>query len=98
MCLCSILNFSPCSGRNPLAECSTRVGWDIAFEDLEPADLEDRIRAIRIVRVAGEKPILDTLYDYVVHVVCSVGIYKVYQEPVAPSCTGLAVVQEGIIM
>jgi hypothetical protein len=49
------------------------VGWDIAFEDLEPADLEDRIRAIRIVRVAGEKPILDTLYDYVAHVVCSVG-------------------------
>jgi hypothetical protein len=75
--------------------------WNVAFEDLEPADLENGIRAIRIVRVAGEKPILDTIYDYVAHVVCSVGICKVplqmYQEPVTPTCTGLAAQFIGIV-
>jgi hypothetical protein len=56
---------------------SVPLVWNVAFEDLKPADLVCRIRAFRIVRVASEKPILDTLYDYVAHVVCSGGICKV---------------------
>jgi hypothetical protein len=35
--------------------------WKVTFEVLEPADLNDRICAVRVVRFAGQKPVLDTL-------------------------------------
>jgi hypothetical protein len=42
---------------------STRaVFMYLAFEDLEPS-LNDRIGASRIIRVAGEKPVLDIGYS-----------------------------------
>jgi hypothetical protein len=38
--------------------------------NLEPVDSNNRVVAIRIVRAAGEKPGLDTLYNYGEGVVC----------------------------
>jgi hypothetical protein len=46
--------------------------WYVAFEDLEPADLNNRISATRIVRTACQKPVLDTLYNDAAYVGCSV--------------------------
>jgi hypothetical protein len=73
--------------------------WDIAFEDLEPAYLNNRIVAIRIVRVAGEKPVLNTLYIDAAYDGCSVGVFKVpvevNQKPMTSRCTDLAAVQVG---
>jgi hypothetical protein len=53
------------------------------------------ITAVRIIRVASDKPALDTLDDCAAKVGCSFGIFEVpvqvYYEPVAPLCSGLAV-------
>jgi hypothetical protein len=51
------------------------------FEDLEPAHLNDRICDIGVVRVAGQKPGLDALYDGVAKDSCSgsVGDRRVQQ-------------------
>jgi hypothetical protein len=49
--------------RNPAAGYSTSV----VFE-------QNRIGASRIIRVASEKPLLDTLYNDAAHVGCGVGI------------------------
>jgi hypothetical protein len=40
---------------------------------LEPADLGDCFNAVRIIRVSGEKPVLDTLCDCA-YVSCSVSL------------------------
>jgi hypothetical protein len=37
--------------------------WLVTFDDLEPAQLGGRIWVIGFVRVAGQKPVLDTLYN-----------------------------------
>jgi hypothetical protein len=54
---------------------------------------------VLIVRVAGEKRALDTLYDYAAYVGCSFGLCKmsveVDQKPMTPRCTNLAAVQMG---
>jgi hypothetical protein len=69
------------------------------FEDFRPANLNDRICAIRVVRVAGQKTVLDALYNDEVEVGCSGAVFKVLLELsdklVVPSCTGLAEVQVG---
>jgi hypothetical protein len=61
--------------------------------------LDDRICAIGVVRVAGQKLILDTLYDGAVKVGCSGSVDKVFLELsgklVARCCTGLAEVKVG---
>ena len=58
------------------------------FENVEPTDLGDGVDAIKIVRVAGEKPVLDALYDYAAEVGCNFGLFKVSVEvdhkPLAP--------------
>lgn len=63
---------------------------------MEPADFDDRICAVRAVRVAGQKPVLDILHNDEAYAGCSGSINKVLLElsnrPVA-SCTRLAVVQ-----
>jgi hypothetical protein len=45
--------------------------WQVIFEDSKPADLNDRICIIGFVRVAGQKPILDVLYNDAAEVGCS---------------------------
>jgi hypothetical protein len=54
---------------------------------LKPTDL-DGDRTVRIIRVASDKPALDTLDDCAAKVGCSFGIFEVpvqvYYEPVAP--------------
>jgi hypothetical protein len=44
---------------------------------MTPADLYDGANAIRIVRVAGEKPLLDAHNDYAAYVRCNVVLFKV---------------------
>jgi hypothetical protein len=70
----------PCVRKNSISSCvdpdkfllpSGPLFWYVSFENLEPADLDDGVSAIRIVRVAGEKPDLDTLYDFAAYVGCS---------------------------
>jgi hypothetical protein len=56
---------------------SSPLFWYVTFDDLKPADMYDGVSAIRIVRVAGERPVLDTLYDYAAHVRCSVVLFDV---------------------
>jgi hypothetical protein len=92
----SIVAFFSFSGRNPHAVvCSTRL------ENLGPADLNDGVVAIRIVRTAGERPALDTLYNDAAYVGGSVvGVFKLPVElsdkVMTPRCTGLpAAVQVG---
>jgi hypothetical protein len=55
---CGILFFDVGGERNSLALKSTLLN---GFENLEPADLGDCFNAVRIIRVSGEKPVLDTL-------------------------------------
>jgi hypothetical protein len=66
---------------------------------LKPTDLDGDRTAVRIIRVASDKPALDTLDDCAAKVGCSFGIFEVpvqvYYEPVAPLCSGLAAVQVG---
>ena len=38
--------------------------WNASFENLVPTDLYDGVDAIRIVRAAGEKPLLDVLCGF----------------------------------
>mgnify|MGYP000205424127 CR=1 FL=1 len=68
---------------------------------MEPADLFDGFNAIRIVRVAGEKPALDALYDYAAYVGCSFGLSKVSvemdQKSLTPWSTNMAAVQMGTV-
>jgi hypothetical protein len=81
--------------RNPLQEIP--LVMYVAFEDLEPADLNDRICGSRIVRVAGEKPVLDTLYTHAAYVCSGVRVFKVPikvgDKLMKPSSTGLTEVQ-----
>jgi hypothetical protein len=44
---------------------------------MKPADLYDGVNAIRIVRVAGEKPVLDALNDFAAYVRCTVVLFQV---------------------
>jgi hypothetical protein len=89
----SIVAFFFFSGRNPLAVvCSTRL------ENLGPADLNDRVVSIRIVRTASERSALDTLYNDAAFVGGSVCVVVVFKLPVelsdkviTPRCTGLLV-------
>jgi hypothetical protein len=73
--------------------------WYASFEDLKPADLNERISASRIINAAFDKPALDTLSNGVACVDCSVGIFEVPVEfsdrLMMPRCTGLAEVQVG---
>jgi hypothetical protein len=75
------------------------VVWYVSFEDLEPANLGGCFDAVGIVRVAGEKPVLNALYDYAADVGCSFGLSKVSvevdQKPLTPWLTDLASVQMG---
>jgi hypothetical protein len=89
---CGILRALTSAARNSLALKSTLL--NVAFENLEPADL-DCFNAVRIIRVSGEKPVLDTLCDCA-YVSCSVslsGAPEDESEPVSPLCSGLAAVQ-----
>jgi hypothetical protein len=71
----------------------------VAFEDLEPVDLNDSICASRIVRVAGEKPVLDTLYNHATYVCSCVRVFKVPikvgDKLMKPTSKGLPEVKEG---
>jgi hypothetical protein len=71
-------------------------GLPISF-DFEPASLDDYFNAIRVVRVASEKPALDGLSDECV--ACRFGLYEVSvevdQKPVTPRFSDLAAVQMG---
>jgi hypothetical protein len=59
---------------------------------LKPTDLDGDRTAVRIIRVASDKPALDTLDDCAAKVGCSFGIFEVpvqvYYEPVAVLWTG----------
>jgi hypothetical protein len=72
--------------------------WKVTFEDLEPADLDDRICLVGFVRVAGQKPVLDAPFNDALEVGCSGCVDKALlilsdKLVVAPSCTGVAEVQ-----
>jgi hypothetical protein len=62
---------------------------------LERADLNDRVSAIRIVGVAGEKSVLNTVSKYVAYVGYSMGVFEVDQNSMTPRCTNLVAVQVG---
>jgi hypothetical protein len=70
-----------------------------SFKDLESADLDDYFNAIRIVRVAGEKPALYALHDYSAYIGCISCLCKVSvevdQKSMTPRFTDLAAVQIG---
>jgi hypothetical protein len=38
--------------------------WYVASKDLRPADLNNGVDAVRVVRIAGEQPVLNTVYDF----------------------------------
>ena len=63
--------------------------WQVTFEDLKPADLDDRICVIGFVRVAGQKPVPDALDNDASEIGCSGCVFKVLlkfdDELVAPS-------------
>jgi hypothetical protein len=67
--------------------------WKAPFENLEPADLNDRICVIGFVHVAGQNTLLDTLYNVEAEVSCSGWVGNVLLELsdglLAPSCTGV---------
>jgi hypothetical protein len=50
--------------------------WKVTFEDLEPVDLDGRIWVIGFVRVAGQKPVLDALYNDASDVAYRVCVFK----------------------
>jgi DNA-directed RNA polymerase subunit RPC12/RpoP len=72
--------------------------WNVSFEDLEPADLNERIWIIGVVLVACQKPVLDALHkNDAAAVGCSGCVHKLLlklrDELVEPRCTGLAEVK-----
>jgi hypothetical protein len=62
---------------------------NVIFEDLEPADLNNRICYTGFVLVAGQKSVLDALHNDALEVACSGSVDKVLlelsDELVAPS-------------
>jgi hypothetical protein len=36
----------------------------VASKDLEPTDLDNSVDAVKVVRIAGEKPVLKTVSDF----------------------------------
>jgi hypothetical protein len=71
----------------------------VAFEDLKPAELNDRVCAGRIIRVAGEEPGVDALYYHAAYICSGVCVFKVPMKVgdklMAPSSSGLAAVGIG---
>jgi hypothetical protein len=70
------------------------VGTLFSFDDLEPAQLGGRIWFIRVV---GQEPFLDALYNGASKVGCSGCVFEVFrklsQELVPPVCPRVAEVQ-----
>jgi hypothetical protein len=58
--------FMSLSSEETLLQCIPLV-WKVTFDDSETADLNDRICTVKVVRVAGQKPVLDTLCNGLVY-------------------------------
>ncbi len=50
------------SSEETLLQCIPLV-WKVTFDDSETADLNNMVCTVRVVRVAGEKSVLVTLYN-----------------------------------
>jgi hypothetical protein len=52
----------------------------VTFKEINPADLNNGICAIRLVRFAGEKPLLDAMYNDTSEVGCNGSVEKLLPE------------------